>query len=187
MVKELDHSVDGPALESRVRDALARVHDPEIPPLSIADLGIVRSVRVTPDSVEVDLLPTFSGCPALDAIREDAEAAVRSAAGSREVRVRFVFAPAWTSDRITPAGREALRTYGLTPPDAGSGPGGANSGRAFIPVAALERSEGTAECPFCGSRETVLESAFGPTLCRATHFCRACRNPFESFKPKAAS
>lgn len=183
MVKQLDQSANDAALEGRVRDALAAVRDPEISPLSIADLGIVQDVRVAADAVEVDLLPTFAGCPALDAIKEDAEEAVRPVVSHREVRIRFVFAPAWTSDRITPAGREALRTYGLTPPEAGAD-GGARSGAAFIPVAALERSEGTAECPFCGSRETVLESAFGPTLCRATHFCRACRNPFESFKPK---
>jgi ring-1,2-phenylacetyl-CoA epoxidase subunit PaaD len=185
MVKRLDHAVDDAALEARVRLALARVHDPEIPPLSITDLGIVRRVQVTSELVEIDLLPTFSGCPALDAIREDAQTAVEATAGDREVRVRFVFTPAWTSDLITPAGREALRTHGLTPPDAGAaGSAGAHSSAAFIPVAAMARAAGTAECPFCGSRDTVLESAFGPTLCRATHFCRACRNPFESFKPK---
>ncbi len=97
------------AVELRVWEALAGVHDPEIPPLAITDLGIVEAVRVSPDRVEVDLLPTFVGCPALDVIREDVEAAARDAAEGREVRVRFVYAPPWTSDRITPAGREASR------------------------------------------------------------------------------
>jgi ring-1,2-phenylacetyl-CoA epoxidase subunit PaaD len=168
------------AVELAVWEALARVHDPEIPPLAITDLGIVKEVRVEDGRVEVDLLPTFVGCPALDAIREDATQAALDAAGEREVVVRFVYDPPWTSDRITPEGREALRSYGLTPP----GEGGHRS--TFIPLAALERTEGAVTCPFCGSDDTVMESAFGPTLCRTTHFCRACRNPFEGFKPKLA-
>ncbi|HEY1330229.1 MAG TPA: 1,2-phenylacetyl-CoA epoxidase subunit PaaD [Actinomycetota bacterium] len=178
----------GAATAQRVRDALAAVHDPEIPPLSIVDLGIVEDVRVSDDAVHVDLLPTFAGCPALDVIRRDVEAAVGAVAGGRDVRVGFVFAPPWTSDRITRTGRDALREYGLTPPpDAAQR---RESSTAFVPVAALGRpaagAQPSVECPFCGSRDTELESAFGPTLCRATHYCRACRNPFESFKPKAA-
>jgi len=143
--------------------ALAGVHDPEIPPCAITDLGIVEDVRVSDDAViEVDLLPTFAGCPALDVIREDCETAVAAAVPGHDVRVRFVVSPPWTSDRITPAGREALRTYGVAPAS-GDEPRG---------------------CPFCGSRNTLQESQFGPTLCRATHYCEACRNPFEAFKPK---
>jgi ring-1,2-phenylacetyl-CoA epoxidase subunit PaaD len=170
---------DTTALELEAWRALAQVHDPEIPPCSITDLGIVERVRVTDEAVEVDLLPTFAGCPALDVIREDAEAAVRSTAGSRETRVRFVYSPPWTSDRITPEGRDALQSYGLTPP--GNGPVG---GAVAIPLGALRRGGSVITCPFCGSQQTELESAFGPTLCRSTHFCRACRNPFEAFKPK---
>jgi len=98
--------------------------------------------------------------------------AVARVAGERAVRVRFVTAPPWTSDRITAAGREAMRSYGLTPP-----PGLA--GAVLLPLIPL-----TPACPFCGSRDTVRESAFGPTLCRSTHYCNACRNPFEAFKPK---
>jgi ring-1,2-phenylacetyl-CoA epoxidase subunit PaaD len=131
----------------------------------------------------VDLLPTFAGCPALDVIREDVVAAVSAVAGDREVRVRFVNAPPWTTDRITPAGREAMRGYGLTPPAGGA------HGPVLVPVGTPARAGANATaatCPFCGSRETVRESAFGPTLCRATHYCRACRNPFEAFKPKVA-
>ena len=167
-------------IEDDVWTALAGVHDPEIPPCSITDLGIVERVRVSDEAVEVDLLPTFAGCPALDVIRADAEAAASAAGGGREVRVRFVFAPPWTSDRITPEGRRALTAYGITPP----GEGGSR-GPVVVPLAALSRSGGVA-CPFCGSGDTVLESAFGPTLCRTIQFCRACRNPFEGFKPKTS-
>jgi ring-1,2-phenylacetyl-CoA epoxidase subunit PaaD len=160
-----------------VWDALDAVHDPEIPPIPITDLGIVEKVDVDDRAIEVLLLPTFAGCPALDVIREDVERAVAEVAGEREVRVRFVYSPPWTSDRITPAGREALRGYGLTPPGVGG---------VFVPLASLSRPEGTVRCPFCGSDDTVLESAYGPTLCRTTHFCRGCRNPFEGFKAKQA-
>ncbi|TMK85856.1 MAG: phenylacetate-CoA oxygenase subunit PaaJ [Actinobacteria bacterium] len=162
-----------------VWEALAGVHDPEIPPCSITDLGIVERVVLSEQAIDVDLLPTFAGCPALDVIKQEAEAAVRSAAPGHDVRVRFVYSPRWTSDRITPAGRDALRSYGITPP------GSPRGDRVVIPLAALLPTEG-ATCPFCGSANTVMESAFGPTLCRATHYCRACRNPFEAFKPKTA-
>lgn len=165
-------------LERAVWAALEGVHDPEIPPVRIVDLGLVERVAVTEHTVEVDLLPTFLGCPALEVIRGEAEAAVRAVAADREVRVRFVPAPPWTSDRITERGKEAMRSYGLAPPE---GPG-----RTFVPLAALSPTGSPAACPFCGSRDTVLESAFGPTLCRSVHFCRACRNPFEAFRPKPA-
>jgi len=167
------------SVEARVWEALGAVPDPEIPPCSITDLGIVERIGVADDRIEVDLLPTFAGCPALDVIARDAEVAVSAVAGDRVVRVRFVHAPPWTSDRITAEGREALRAHGLTPP-------GEAGGRVVIPLAALASREGV-PCPFCGSVDTVRESAFGPTLCRATHFCTACRNPFEAFKPKTAS
>jgi ring-1,2-phenylacetyl-CoA epoxidase subunit PaaD len=170
----------GRDIERRVWDALAEVRDPEIRPCSIVDLGIVERVAVTGDDVEIDLLPTFAGCPALDVIRQDVEAAARLVVGDRTVQVRFVFSPPWSSDRISPTGRDALREYGITPP----GEGGMRS-PVVIPLASLRPPEGVT-CPFCGSGETVMESAFGPTLCRATHFCRACRNPFEAFKPKTA-
>lgn len=167
------------AVELAVWEALAGVHDPEIPPIAITDLGIVERVEVGDDVVSIDLLPTFVGCPALDVIREDVTAAADEAVAGRRVEVRFVYSPPWTSDRITPEGREALRGYGLTPPPP------AAAGATFVPLASLRRPQAPpAPCPFCGSVDTVLESAFGPTLCRTTHFCPACRNPFEAFKPK---
>jgi ring-1,2-phenylacetyl-CoA epoxidase subunit PaaD len=176
MVKQLDEMT---GIEAAVRAALAGVHDPEIPPLSIVDLGIVERVEVGDGAVRVDLLPTFAGCPALDAIHQDVTKALAEVSQGLRLEVRFVHAPPWTSDRITPSGREALRTYGLTPPSGRAPAGGP------VRVALGSRIDRPpAACPFCGSEDTVLESAFGPTLCRSTHFCHACRNPFEAFKPK---
>lgn len=164
-------------LRDRVRRALERVMDPEIPTASIVDLGMVERVEVGEGVVEVDLLPTFVGCPAKDVIGEDAEAAVREAAGGREVRVRFVYDPPWTTDRITDGGKAALREYGISPHWEGGPPE-----RAVV-VPLLGKPAGT-PCPYCGSDRTVTESSFGPTPCRAAHFCRACRNAFEGFKVK---
>jgi ring-1,2-phenylacetyl-CoA epoxidase subunit PaaD len=153
--------------EDAIRTALAAVMDPEIPTCSITDLGIVNDVRITSESIEIDLLPTFAGCPALDVIREDVEAAVRKLTTDPEVRVRFVYDPPWTTDRISVGGREALGAYGITPP-------------VLLPIGRKE----TMTCPYCGSTETSLESAFGPTPCRTVRYCSSCRNPFEGFKTK---
>lgn len=151
--------------ETAVREALARVKDPEIPVCSIADLGLIEDVVVSADAIEIVLLPTFVGCPALDEIRADAERAVKDAAPGRDVRVRYALAPPWTTDRISDAGREALRTFGIAPP-----------GSALLQIAV--------PCPHCGSRDTALEASFGPTPCRTIRYCNSCRNPFEGFKPK---
>ena len=164
-------------LEERVREALRGVMDPEIPTCSIADLGMIEDVRVTEAALEVDLLPTFVGCPARDVIGEEVEAAVRAVAGERDVRVRFVFDPPWTTDRITERGKAALRDYGISP----HWEGGPPADRVVVPL--LGTRGGTA-CPYCGSTDTVKESSFGPTPCRAAHFCRSCRNAFEGFKVK---
>jgi len=150
------------AVETAVREALGRVKDPEIPVCTLEDLGLIEAVVVTDEAVEVTLLPTFVGCPALDVIRIDAERAAREAAPGREVRVRFTLETPWTTDRITAAGRDALRTFGIAPP--------------LLQIAV--------PCPYCGSLDTTLESAFGPTPCRSIRYCNGCRNPFEGFKPK---
>lgn len=165
------------SVEERVRDALGAVMDPEIPACSIVDLGMVEDVRVSPGAIEVDLLPTFVGCPAKDVIGEDVESAIRPVSDDRDVRVRFVFDPPWTTDRITDRGRAGLREYGISPHWEQS------AGPVVVP---LMRSAGVT-CPYCGSTSTVLESAWGPTPCRAVHYCRDCRNPFEGFKTKAPS
>lgn len=138
---------------------LSKVTDPEIPVLPITDLGIVEEVRVEGGRVEVDLLPTFAGCPALGIIRQSVEAALRGA-GAAEVKVTFRTSPAWTTDRLSEAGREALKGFGIAPP-----------------------REGNVPCPYCGSEDTRRESSFGPTLCRSVYYCDSCHNPFELMKP----
>jgi ring-1,2-phenylacetyl-CoA epoxidase subunit PaaD len=162
-------------LEEGAREALAAVMDPEIPAASIVDLGMVERLEVTDESLEADLLPTFVGCPAIDVIREDAEAALRQLADGREVRVRMVFDPPWTTERITDRGKKALRSYGISPHWEGGPP-------KPVPVSLLTVSR--VPCPYCGSRETVQDTPWGPTPCRAGHYCRSCRNPFEGFKEK---
>lgn len=153
--------------EALVYEVLGRVADPEIPAVSVLDLGIIEGVRVVGDAVEVTCLPTFVGCPALDVIREDIEAAL-DAIGTRPT-VKFVYQPPWTTDRITDEGKRKLEEYGLAPPDR----------KPQVSLTLLSPGR----CPYCGSTETVLESPFGPTACRATCYCSACRNPYEKFKP----
>ena len=156
-------------LESAVWAALHDVHDPEIPTISVVDLGVVRSVETGPNSVRVELLPTFVGCPALEVMRNDVEQRLRTFAD--DVRVEISFAEPWTSDRITPQGRRRLRDSGFAPPP----PLGHHDGQ-LLPVLSV------AECPYCGSRNATLENAFGPTACRAIYHCANCRQPFEQFK-----
>ena len=166
-------------VEQEVRRALDEIHDPEIPACSITDLGMVERVAVSDEVVEVDLLPTFVGCPAKDVIADDVRAGLRDAVGDRELRLRFVYDPPWTTERITERGRERLREVGIAPEWEGGPPKG--------PVTIPLLRAATVSCPFCGSEETVMESAWGPTPCRTQHWCRACRNPFEGFKEKSLS
>ena len=155
-------------LLDEVEDALASVKDPEIPTISIVDLGIVHDVRVDADLIAVELLPTFVGCPALDTIKTAVEERMRPF--GRRVEVAFTFVVPWTTERITPAGREALRQSGFAPPIVG---------RASPGLVMLEQP---VDCPYCGSARTVPENAFGPTQCRTIRYCTACRQPFEQFK-----
>ncbi len=155
---------------ARVWRAVETVRDPEIPPLSIVEMGMVHEVCVEAGRVRVRYMPTFAGCPALLVIAEQIEAAVR-AAGFDEVAVEAVFDPPWHSDRVTEEGRRKLREFGLAPPERLCG--------APVTDAHFER----VTCPYCGSRQTRLETPFGPTLCRAMHYCDGCRQSFEQFKP----
>ena len=156
--------------EAAVRAALAEVPDPEIPVVSIVDLGLVERVEVSGDAIRVELLPTFVGCPALDAIQAAVEE--RLASFGRPLDVRFSHRVLWTTDRITVRGRERLQASGFAPPQPGGG-----SGPVLVPLGPA------VPCPHCGSKRTVLENAFGPTQCRAIYHCAACRQPFEAFKP----
>jgi ring-1,2-phenylacetyl-CoA epoxidase subunit PaaD len=153
--------------EERVWAALAGVPDPELPAVSVVDLGIVRAVVVEGERVRVELTPTFLGCPALDAMRADVAERVRDLGGEPEVAV--VHEEPWSSDRITPAGREKLRAAGIAPP----------AGRPTL----VQLRAAVIECPHCGSDDTRLENLFGATACRSIRWCAACRQPFEAFKP----
>ena len=155
-----------------VMAALSEVMDPELPMLSIVDLGIVHRVAIEPatGAIDVEILPTFVGCPALELIK--ASIAARLKAFGCPVAVRTTFQVPWTSDRISPAGREALAAAGIAPP--GSGAGGAGT---------LIELDARVACPHCGSWRTSLENLFGPTQCRTIRYCADCRQPFEAIKP----
>lgn len=155
-------------LRQRAWDAAAAVPDPEIPVLTIADLGVLRDVAVTEEGVEVAITPTYSGCPAMATIALDIETALHRA-GFARCAVRTVLSPAWTTDWMSEAGRRKLRDYGIAPPRPGAG------------RAALFGSE-VVVCPLCGSDDTERLAEFGSTSCKALWRCRACREPFDYFK-----
>lgn len=159
-------------LEEQIYESLATVADPEIPAVSVLDMGMIRDVQVTGHDVQVTVLPTFTGCPAIDVIKADVGSAVAAVPGVESVRVEASFDPPWTSDRITEIGREKLRGFGISPP---TGEGPVLISEIGLPTFAV--------CPFCGSRNTRAENAFGPTPCRALYHCADCKNPFEQFKP----
>lgn len=156
--------------EDAVWTALASVPDPEIPTVSVVDLGVIHAVVVDRDRVRVEILPTFVGCPAVEMMRA---AIVERLAGMRpRIDVDVTFAEPWTSDRITPQGRERLRAGGFAPPE----PERVGTAPALIALAPRAR------CPFCGGHRTRLDNVFGPTLCRSIAYCLDCREPFEQFK-----
>jgi ring-1,2-phenylacetyl-CoA epoxidase subunit PaaD len=152
-------------------ELVAAVPDPELPMLTIADLGILRDVTVTGDGVEVTITPTYSGCPAMDAIRAD----IRAALPGHRVTVHTVLSPPWTTDWITPAGRAALAASGIAPPD----PAGRGAGPVLVQ---LSRRAPEVRCPQCGAGETREVSRFSSTACMALHACRACGEPFSRMK-----
>ena len=143
--------------EGAVEAALANIADPEIPTVSIIDLGLVDRIDVGAESIRVRLLPTFVGCPALEVIRSVVED--RLGLFGRAVQVEFTFSPPWTTERLTDAGRQGLRRAGIAPP-----------------------TDGPVACPFCNSDRVAMDNMFGPTLCRSLFYCRDCRQPFEAFK-----
>lgn len=148
------------------------VPDPEVPVISVVELGIVRALEVAADGgVSVTITPTYSGCPAMREIESDIRTAL-TAAGAPRVEIRTVLAPAWTTDWIGPEAREKLRRYGIAPP------GRAEAGGLIT----LTRARAAVPCPWCGSRDTELKSEFGSTACKAIHACRSCRQPFDEFK-----
>jgi ring-1,2-phenylacetyl-CoA epoxidase subunit PaaD len=150
--------------------ALDEIADPEIPVISLVELGVVRDVSVDGDHVHVSLTPTFLGCPALEAMQRALESKIVELGGDPEVEV--VRGDAWSTDRITPICREKLRAAGFAPPP----PREASAPRL------LQLQAKAFRCPYCGSTETTLENLFGPTPCRSIRYCESCRQPFEQFK-----
>jgi len=162
-------SLDRIRLQRAAFEAAANVPDPEIPVVTVNDLGILRSVELdTAGRAVAKLTPTYSGCPAVVAIELAVEAALREA--GFEPVIERVISPAWTTDWITPEGRDKLREYGIAPPVSGS-----NSKLALF-------GETSVSCPKCGSSDTERVSEFGSTPCKAHYRCSACREPFDYFK-----
>jgi ring-1,2-phenylacetyl-CoA epoxidase subunit PaaD len=155
---------------SDVWSALAEIPDPEIPVISLVELGVVRDVHVRDGRVQVDFTPTFLGCPALEVMRDAMAERIRSLGAEPEVRV--LTGDSWSTDRITPEGREKLRESGFAPP----------APRETGPPTLVQLESNGFRCPYCGSRDTALENIFGPTPCRSLRYCRSCRQPFEQFK-----
>ncbi|MEV4312793.1 1,2-phenylacetyl-CoA epoxidase subunit PaaD [Actinocrispum sp. NPDC049592] len=154
-------------------EVASTVTDPELPQLTLADLGVLRDVRETSDGVVVSITPTYTGCPAMDVMRADLTQALRSA-GFASVDVRTVLSPAWTTDWITSAGRRKLAEAGIAPP--GAAPRGGP-----VPLT-LSAPPSRVACPQCGSLDTELVSQFSATACKALRRCRACAEPFEHVK-----
>jgi ring-1,2-phenylacetyl-CoA epoxidase subunit PaaD len=161
---------------------LGQVMDPEVPVVSIVDLGILRDVQwheSQADTVIVTVTPTYSGCPATEVIAQTIREALQ-ARGVEQVVVRTQLSPAWTTDWMTPQGRDALRDYGIAPPAAGALRG---DGSLVIDIAALSSSKVVVPCPQCDSRKTRLLSQYGSTACKALYQCNSCLEPFDYFKP----
>ena len=155
---------------AEVWTALDRVPDPEIPVISLVELGVIRDVAVEGATARVEFTPTFLGCPALVYMRAAIEDTVRAL--GLEPRVEVVADDSWSTDRITPAGREKLRAAGFAPP----------APRASAAPTLIQLQSKVYRCPYCGSTETFLENIFGPTPCRSIRYCESCRQPFEQFK-----
>lgn len=151
---------------------LNEVMDPEVPVLSVVELGIVRGVEVDEERVTVTVTPTYSGCPAMRAIEQDIEQALM-ARGAASVDVQVSYTPAWTTDWIPADAREKLRAYGIAPP-------GPTDHDALVTIG---RRRAAVRCPYCSSPATEMRSEFGSTACKAIHVCRSCDQPFEEFKP----
>jgi ring-1,2-phenylacetyl-CoA epoxidase subunit PaaD len=156
--------------EAAIWEALAEVPDPEIPVVSVVDLGVVRDVRVENGRVHVEFTPTFLGCPALETMQRQMAERIEELGAEAEVEV--VLDDSWSTDRITPQGRDKLREAGFAPPPP----------RAAATSELVQLQRGPFRCPYCSSTDTALENIFGPTPCRSLRYCRSCRQPFEQFK-----
>jgi ring-1,2-phenylacetyl-CoA epoxidase subunit PaaD len=156
--------------EEQVWEALSEIPDPEIPVISLVELGVIRRVEVENGRVRVDFTPTFLGCPAIEVMQTAMAERIRELGAEPEVHV--LADDSWSTDRITPKGREKLREAGFAPPA---------PREAGTPTLVQLQSQAF-RCPYCGSNDTKLENIFGPTPCRSLRYCRSCRQPFEQFK-----
>lgn len=154
---------------ARIFELLENVKDPEVPVLSVRELGVLRDVGILDDKVLVTITPTYTGCPALDAMKQDIETELRNA-GIEHFEVKQTLSPAWTTDQISDEGKAKLKAYGIAPPEK------------TADIRALKGEAPVVECPQCGSKETVMVSAFGSTACKALWKCRTCLEPFDQFK-----
>ena len=154
----------------QIWNALAEIPDPEIPVISLVELGVIRDVAVDGERVRVEFTPTFLGCPALEVMRNAVAAKVRELGADPEVAV--ITDDSWSTDRITPSGREKLRAAGFSPPAL----------REASAPTLVQLQTAAFRCPYCGSKDTKLENIFGPTPCRSLRYCNVCRQPFEQFK-----
>jgi ring-1,2-phenylacetyl-CoA epoxidase subunit PaaD len=155
---------------AQVWDALAEIPDPEIPVISLVDLGVIREVGIENGTVRVEFTPTFLGCPALEVMRDAMADRIRELGAEPQINVRLD--DSWSTDRITPVGREKLRASGFAPPPP----------REAAPPTLVQLQSNSHRCPYCGSTDTRLENIFGPTPCRSLRYCASCRQPFEQFK-----
>lgn len=153
--------------EEVIWEALERVTDPELPTVSIVDMGMIKSIHCHDHFIEVNIIPTYVGCPALDLIKQDVVNQLKAVVPEENLRINFVLDTPWTPDRISMKGRENLKKMGVAPP----------------PKQYKIGEEWVAECPYCQSPKTVMENLFGPTSCRSILYCTQCKNPFEAIKP----
>jgi len=168
-----------PSTVERAWALLEQLSDPEIPVVTLRELGILRAVRESPQGLDVVITPTYSGCPAMGQIEDDVKALLQ--ANGLQGRVVTQLAPAWTTDWMTDAAKDKLRAYGIAPPHAcaSAASGAAN----LVKFAARGSKPEVVNCPQCGSTNTTETSHFGSTACKALYRCLACMEPFDYFKP----
>ncbi len=159
-----------PLVKKTILEWLNEVKDPEIPVVSLIDLGVITEVKIIDNqSVKVQMTPTFVGCPAMDYMVNDVKKTLQQK-GVKKVQVDVNFKTPWSSNNITKKGRQALKTFGLAPPP---------TYEVIVDIDILEQTP----CPYCHSTDTQMQTPFGPTLCRAMHYCNTCKQAFEQFKP----
>ncbi|WP_226659500.1 1,2-phenylacetyl-CoA epoxidase subunit PaaD [Pseudalkalibacillus hwajinpoensis] len=152
-------------LKEKVIEVLGSVKDPEIPVVSVVDLGMIHKVHLQEGHVSIEVMPTFSGCPALEIIKRNIEQAVESIPEVKSLTVTFIRYPIWTTDLVSERAKQELKKFGIAPPE------GHVDGEWHVP------------CPYCGSVYTTIDNIFGPAACRSILYCKSCKNPFEAMKP----